>query len=580
MHAASDEELRAQIRAAWADAVRPSDEKICDTYDDEGVVAYFAGRSWDGHDVRSLRYHSVGLSFFLPEAFCYYLPAYLLAVLEDANAADVVYDGILYHLEPSQLGMQWADSYRARIDGFDEAQKEALVGYLEWCRARFEQAGGRGYAQIGDTITYLASGVVRSAETPVECLLQLGGERDQPPEEVTWLRLSHTTVADDDLAGLAAFRNLRELDLAGTSVSDAGLAHLSTLATSQALAKLTKLDLSNGTQFTAEGLVHLNALTALAELRLPNSELDDDKLAALDALALRSLNLVHCRALTDRGWAKLDVRRLEELSMYGVIGSDLLLTRLGEAGVIRKLTCGGVSRAGVIALATRAPRPALADLNLSDAGALGGPDASALAALAALPALRELQLGEVDLQTWPAGFPALVELKLLSGNLAAAAAAGLAALPALVELSCYGETFAAGAIAALAASGSLRRLTLSSKDLEDAHLLELAGSAIERLAVQRGPLGDAAFAVLAQLPRLTDLRLTDLPLSDAAVPHLAAAPALRALHLDGVPITDDGLAHLASCPALQTLHLAGTKVTRRGLAALKQARPSLQATEL
>src|SRR5688500_17074375 len=78
----SEELARTLIERAWRDARYPGDDQICTpTYDDEGVGAYFRGRSWQGHAVSALRYHSVGLSFFTPEAFCYYLPAYLLAVI-------------------------------------------------------------------------------------------------------------------------------------------------------------------------------------------------------------------------------------------------------------------------------------------------------------------------------------------------------------------------------------------------------------------------------------------------------------------------------------------------------------------
>lgn len=578
MPALSVEAIGAQIRAAWANAVRPPDKQICaPTYDDEGVGAYFAGRPWHGHDVKSLRWHSAGLSFFSAEGFCYYLPAYLMAVLEDIRAADVIYDSILFHLSPAQLGKQWADSYRARIAGFDEAQKRAIIAYLEWCRELHGEPDGREQGRLAETISYLETGEVRGAESAVDRLLELGGQRGRSPEDVTWLSLSHTKVRDRDLVGLAAFRDLRELDLGGAQLSDAGLAQLSTLEISTALAKLEKLDLSNGKQFSADGLVHLNALCNLAQLRLPNSELDDDKLAALDALALRSLDLTHSRNLTDRGWLTLEVRRLEELSMYGVDAPDALMARLGDAGVLRELTCNGVTEAGVIALASRAKAPALTALKLSKASSLGDP---ALAALAELPALADLQLGEVDARSWPGGFPALVEVTLLSGSLSAEAAGGLAELPVLAELSCFGERLAPGALAALSRSRSLRRLTLSSDALDDAGFLELAGSAVERLTVRASRLGDAALGVLAQLPRLEELHLTNLSIDDDGLAHLASATSLRALHLDGIPISNAGLRHLASCTALRTLRLAGTKVTSTGLAVLKRTLRSLEVAEL
>lgn len=597
MPALSDEELSAQIRAAWADAVRPRDNKICNpTYDDEGVSAYFAGRPWHGHDAASLRWHSVGLSFFSPAGFCYYLPAYLLAVIENIRGMGDIYarllagpedfyGSIFYHLSPSQLDTQWADNYRARIAGFDEAQKRAIIAYLEWCREKIEEPDGMWRSDLLPILTYLSTGEVRGAETIEERLLQLGGQRGRPLEQVTSLSLSYTKVRDEDLAGLAGFCELRELVLAGTELSDDGLAHLSTLEVSAALAKLEKLDLSNGTRYSAEGLFHLNALPSLVELRLPNSYVDDRKLAAFDALKLRALDLTHCGSLTEHGLAKLDVSRLERLSMYGVAATDALMTRLGDAAVLRELTCSGASEAGVIALASRARSPALVSLDLGKAmpccsldglSSLDGIGAPALAALARLSALAKLKLEGVDVEIWPFGFPALVELSLLGGSLSAEAAAGLAELPALTQLGCFGETLAPGALGALARSRSLRRLTLYSEELDDARFLELAGSAVERMTVNAPRLGNAALAVFAQLPRLEELHLTGLAITDDAMAHLATAPALRTLHLEGSPIGNPGLRLLVDAPALRTLRLAGAKVTNPGVAMLKRKRPALE----
>lgn len=587
MPAPTAADVRAAIHAAWRNSVRPPDNRVsAPTYDDEGVSAYFAGRPWQGHEVEALRYHSVGLSFFTAEAFCYYLAAYLLAVLEDLEAADTIYDGILFHLSPTQLGKQWADDYRTKIAGFTEEQKRAVVAYLAWCADRYEP-GAPWRQEIEDTITYLTSGQVRAADSPAERLLALSGDMG-PAAEVRWLRLSHTTVTDEDLAGLEAFTSLRELDLGGAPISDAGLAQLSAPGVAAALAGLVKLDLSGGKQLSAEGLRHLAALRGLTELQLPNADLDDTGLRALAKLALRSLNLVHCKRLTEEGWRHLDVSALEELAMFGVVAPDGLLERLGAAGKLRELTCKSISETGAMALAGN---PALVSLEVSEAGDLGGAASAALTggvassagasvtaleALARLPALRACKLGNLACTQWPPGWPALVELTLLSGELSAEAAAGLARLPALRELGCFGERLAAGALRQLARSSSLRKLDLWCEDLDDARLLELAGSGIEQLGVHRARIGNAALAVVGELPALAELQLDGLALDDEAMRLLARAPRLRTLQLEAMPIGDAGLLHLAACPALRTLRLSGTKVTPAGIAALERAAPELE----
>lgn len=568
------DDVRAAIHRAWqASQPPPPDRILAPTYDDEGVAAYFRGRTWQNHEVATLRYHDVGLSFFTAEAFCYYLPAYMLAVLEDLEAADVIYDSILFHLSPEQLGKQWADSYQARIAGFTEEQKRAISAYLAWCGARSDDDSCSRLG-IDETIAYLAGGEVLVAASPAERLLQLAGDGGRAPEDIAWLRLSYTTVSDGDLAGLAAFSSLRELDLVGTQLTDAGLSQLSVSEVAAALVNLEKLDLSGGKQLTAAGLRHLAMLRRLAELKLSNTDLDDAGLRALAPLALRRLNLVHARRLTDEGWRALDVSTLEELAMFGVVAPDTLLERLGEAGKLRTLECKSASDAGLITLCKNR---ALAHLDVSEAGAIGE---AGLTALATLPALQKLKLGSLACARWPVGFPALTELTLLSGELSTEGAAGLAQMPKLVELGLFGERLAVGALGQLARLRALRRLTLWCEGVSNDMFLELAGSPLKQLSVHRAALGNAALALVEQLPELTELRLDGLPIDDEAMHLLSRAAKLRALRLEAVPIGDPGLAQLAQCPALRVLRLFGTKVTAEGIAALRRAQQAIEVVEV
>lgn len=570
----SPDAARDAIERAWQHSTPPARNRISTpTYDDEGVAAYFQGRSWQGHDVESLRYHSVGLSFFTAEAFCYYLPAYMLAVLADVQAADVIYDGILFHLSPRQLGRTWADSYRARIAGFSDDQKQAIAAYLAWCRARYDDPTSQTENdEIGETIAYLLHGAAPIASSSTQRLLQLGGADGRAPQQVDRLRLSCTAVTDADLAGLAEFTSLRELDLGHTKLTDEGLAHLSRPAIAAALSGLGTLDLSSGKQYSAAGLRHVATLPRLAELQLPNADIDDAGLRALSPLALRQLNLVHCRRLTDAGWDALNVSELETLSMFGVDAPDALLSRLGAAGKLRVLECKSVSSAGLRALCQG---HALGRLDIGVARALSEDAGVGLAALATLPALQRLGLNGLRCGAWPAGFPALTELTLLGGELSAEAAAGLARLPALGELGLFGERLAPEALRHLATLRALRRLSLWCDDLTDAQVLDLAGSPLQHLSVHKAPITSAAFARIRELTALTSLEIDRLAIDDGAMHLLSQAPRLQTLQLDAVPVGDAGLAALARCPALRSLRLSGTQATPAGITALRQAAPAL-----
>lgn len=109
------ENVRRAIEFAFA-ATRPPDPRyLCATPYDEGVTEYFAGQPWRGHKVADLRYHEVALSFLAANALRYYLPAFLLATLDDRTVADVIPDVIwwkfrdredfsrLYGMPPTEL---------------------------------------------------------------------------------------------------------------------------------------------------------------------------------------------------------------------------------------------------------------------------------------------------------------------------------------------------------------------------------------------------------------------------------------------------------------------------------------------
>ena len=82
--------LVAQIESAFAATPYPGDDRICDpSPGDEEVAEYaleFRGARWDRLHPEFLAYHDAAISFFTPEAFRYFLPAYLIA---DLRAPDI-----------------------------------------------------------------------------------------------------------------------------------------------------------------------------------------------------------------------------------------------------------------------------------------------------------------------------------------------------------------------------------------------------------------------------------------------------------------------------------------------------------
>jgi internalin A len=555
---------RASIVEAWRDAVHPGDERICSpTYDDEGVGAYFRGRTWEGHEIASLRHHEVALSFFTPEAFAYYLAAYMLAVLDDARAADIIYDGILFHLSPKQLGKRWADRYTARLACLSPGQRAAAIAYLRWCASGSD--GSR--AELDETIAYLETGHVPASGSPVMRLLELAGASGQDRETLERLMLSSTSVTDADLAALRELPALRELDLGGTEITDAGLAELVSLS------ELRTLDLSSCRSITAEGLAHVGTLRRLAELKAPNANLDDACLRALAPLQLRRLDLTHGRHITDTGWAALDVSRLERLDLFGVDATDTLLARIGDAGQLRELTVKSISDDGLVALA-RTP------LGKLEVGSLANVTGTGLRALATVATLRELNLGGSIADRWPAGWPALATLTLLDLDLTATCAAGMGELASLRELRIYARWVEPGALGAAARAPCLERITIWCSRTE-LMLDELAAAGpLQTLSVNDAAVTAAGLAALAHLPALTRLQLAGVtPLDDAALRALAGLN-VRELELQDISIDDAGLAVLGACANLHSLRLIRSGASAAGLAAFRSAHPAITVIDL
>jgi len=109
-----------------------------------------------------------------------------------------------------------------------------------------------GFHLLGDSVTN-------------ETLAALDAVKDQ----VTWLNLAGTAITDDGLAQLAALPNLTRLHLEKTSIGDAGLEHLA------GMKQLEYLNLY-ATQVSDAGVDQLSGLAGLQKLYLWQSNVTDD----------------------------------------------------------------------------------------------------------------------------------------------------------------------------------------------------------------------------------------------------------------------------------------------------------------
>jgi hypothetical protein len=114
------------IEEAWNEVPYPGDDKIFtpDSYDDEDIVNYFGGTTWRGHDPVSLRHHSSAFTFFTPEAFHYWLPAFLIANIQSPEDADVIGHYIPWALTDGRPSV--------RLSLFTINQLQAVAEYLRF----------------------------------------------------------------------------------------------------------------------------------------------------------------------------------------------------------------------------------------------------------------------------------------------------------------------------------------------------------------------------------------------------------------------------------------------------------------
>ena len=127
------------IETAFAATPRPGDgfDDISATKQDEGIVDHFRGTTWRGHTVADLRHHSAALSFFTDAAFRYWLPAFMLASLEDPEAADIIPESIEFSMRRDK-----------QVALFTPSERQAIAAFLQdfacrWSAADFQSTAER-----------------------------------------------------------------------------------------------------------------------------------------------------------------------------------------------------------------------------------------------------------------------------------------------------------------------------------------------------------------------------------------------------------------------------------------------------
>lgn len=123
--------LKQLIADAFAGVPYPGDDNLIrcpyNCTECQRIADYFRGKTFLGHAPEELRTYHVALALFTPEAFQYFLPAFMLASLDSYEKFDVLPDAIRFHFE---YVLEYRTFFAVKMAQFSTAQKKAVIDYL------------------------------------------------------------------------------------------------------------------------------------------------------------------------------------------------------------------------------------------------------------------------------------------------------------------------------------------------------------------------------------------------------------------------------------------------------------------
>jgi hypothetical protein len=123
--------LKQRIEEAFAGVPYPGDDNItrCPYHCSEcaRLAAFFKGRTVKDLTGDELRAHHVALTLFTPEAFQFFLPAFMFASLDRYEKSDLLPDAIRFYFEYSA---EIQGHFAVRMSKFSAVQRQAIIDYL------------------------------------------------------------------------------------------------------------------------------------------------------------------------------------------------------------------------------------------------------------------------------------------------------------------------------------------------------------------------------------------------------------------------------------------------------------------
>jgi len=126
--------VRQTIESAFAQVGYPGDDNIihCICPICRNIAAYFRGTRWEVHSLESLRKHQLALSLFTPEAFRYFLPAFMTRTLDAWSETCLIPFLITKQFLPlrEEENPHRQQHREQRLTILSPAQRAAVIAYL------------------------------------------------------------------------------------------------------------------------------------------------------------------------------------------------------------------------------------------------------------------------------------------------------------------------------------------------------------------------------------------------------------------------------------------------------------------
>jgi Family of unknown function (DUF6714) len=131
------------IASAFAATVHPGNDNLVATgagIDPESreIADAFRDKRWQEVSSGMVRQYAEALPLLTPDAFRYFLPAYMMASIDDYPNVDVARDSVVFNLVPPGPGSEgWQiDFFNSRAQQFNPVEAGAIRCFLELMRDR------------------------------------------------------------------------------------------------------------------------------------------------------------------------------------------------------------------------------------------------------------------------------------------------------------------------------------------------------------------------------------------------------------------------------------------------------------